>query len=126
MAAPHGGVASDWAIDTGYSVVQFGVKHLGFTTAHGRFTDIRGTIRCGDTAHPAFASVEVIIAAASIATGDIQQDTYLRSTDFLDVERYATISFTSTRVERMAKNRLGVTGNLTIRGVTRQVMLETT
>jgi polyisoprenoid-binding protein YceI len=105
--------------------VQFVVKHLGFTTARGRFTDIQGTIHCGDTVHLVSASVEVTIATASIATGDIQQDAYLRSADFLDVHRYPTISFTSTRVDRMAKDRFGVIGDLSIRGVTRQVVLET-
>jgi polyisoprenoid-binding protein YceI len=119
-------VARDWTIDTAYTVVQFVVKHLGFTTVRGRFSDARGTIHCRDTGHPASASAQVTIAAASIATGGIQQDAYLRSADFLDVERYPTISFTSTRVERMAKGRLRVTGDLTIRDVTRQIVLETT
>jgi polyisoprenoid-binding protein YceI len=109
-ALPAVGVAGDWTINTGYTLVQFAVKQLGFTTAHGRFIDIWGTIHCGDEADPASASVEATIAAASIATGDIRQDAYLRSTAFLDVERYPTITFTSTRVERMAKDRLRVTG----------------
>jgi polyisoprenoid-binding protein YceI len=119
-------VAGDCTIDTGYSVVQFVVKHLGFTTVRGRFTDIRGANHCGDNTDPASASVGVTTAAASIATGNIQQNAYLRSADFLDVARYPTMSFTSTRVERMAKGRLGVTGDLTIRDVTRQIVLETT
>jgi polyisoprenoid-binding protein YceI len=125
-APPQSEVVSDWTIDTGYSVVQFAVKHLGFTTARGRFTDIRGTIHCGDKTDPASTSVEVTIAAASIVTGDIQQDAFLRSTDFLDVERYPTIKFASTRVERTAKDRLRVTGDLIIRDVARQIVLETT
>jgi polyisoprenoid-binding protein YceI len=125
VAPPQSEVVSDWAIDTAYSEVQFAVKHLGLTTARGRFSDIRGMIHCGEKANSASASVEVTIAAASIATDDIEQDAYLRSADFLGVERYPTVSFTSTRVERMAKGRLRVTGDLTIRDVTRQVMLET-
>jgi polyisoprenoid-binding protein YceI len=119
-------VAGDCTIDTGYSVVQFVVKHPGFTTVRGRFIDNWGAIHCGDNTDPASASVEVTIAAASIATGNIEQDAYLRSAGFLDVARYPMISFTSTRVERMAKGRLRVTGDLTIRDVTRQIMLETT
>jgi polyisoprenoid-binding protein YceI len=119
-------VAGDWTIDTGYRVVQFVVKHLGFTTVRGRFIDIWGANHCGDNTDPASASVEVTIAAASIATGDIEQAAYLRSGDFLDVARYPTISFTSTRVEWMAKGRLRVTGDLTIRDVTCQIELEIT
>lgn len=125
-APPQSEVVNDWTIDTAYSEVQFAVKHFGFTTARGRFTDIQGVIHCGNNANPASASLEVIIPAASIATGDIEQDVYLRSADFLNVRRYPTISFTSTHVERTAKGRLRVTGDLTIRDVTRQVVLETT
>jgi polyisoprenoid-binding protein YceI len=125
-ASPQSEVASHWTIDTAHSVVQFAVKHLGFTTARGRFSDVQGVIHCGNKANSAIASIEVAIAAASIATGDIRQDANLRSADFLDVERYPTISFTSICVERMAKGRLGVTGDMTIRDVIRQVMLETT
>jgi polyisoprenoid-binding protein YceI len=125
-APPQSEVVGDWTIDTGFTVVQFFIKHLGFTTVRGRFIDIRGAIHCGDNTDPASASVEVTIAAASIATGNIEQDAYLRSAGFLDVARYPMISFTSTRVERMAKGRLWVTGDLTIRDVTRQIVLETT
>jgi len=125
-APPQAGLASDWTIDTAYTLVQFAVKHLGFTTAHGRFPDIWGTIHCGDEIEPASASVEATIAAASIATGDIRLDAYLRSADFLNVRRYPRITFTSTRVERVAKDRLQVTGDLTIRDVTREVVLEAT
>jgi polyisoprenoid-binding protein YceI len=96
VAPPQSEVVSDWTIDTAYSVVQFTVKHLGFTTARGRFTDIRRMIHCGDKVNPASASVEVTIAAASIATGDIQQDAYLHSADFLDGDRLRGASPTAT------------------------------
>ena len=125
-ATPQVGPATDWTIDTAYSLVQFAVKHLGLTTARGRFTDVRGTIQCGDEADPASASVEATIAAASIATGDIELDASLRSADFLDVERYPRITFTSMRLEPTARGQLRVTGALTIRAVTREVVLETT
>ena len=123
---PQSEVVSDWTIDTAYSVVQFTVKHLGFTTARDRFTDVQGVIHCGNKSNSGSASVEVTIPAASIAAGDIEQDAYLRSADFLDDEHYPTMSFTSTRVERAAKGRLRVTGDLTIRDVTRQVVMEAT
>jgi polyisoprenoid-binding protein YceI len=97
-----------------------------FTTVKGRFTSVRGLIHCADEADPSCASVEAEIDAASIDTGDEQRDAHLRSAEFLDVERYPTITFTSTRVERVSADDLRVIGNLTIRGVTRDGILATT
>ena len=125
-APPQVGARSEWAIDRAHSLVEFAVKHMMFTTVRGRFTDVRGTIRCPDEADPACASVEVEIAAASIDTGDAQRDAHLRGEDFLDVERYPTITFGSTRVERTGEDELRVVGDLTVRGVTRPVTLATT
>jgi len=122
----HGGVRSAWAIDAKHSLVQFAVKHMMFTTVRGRFTEVRGTIHCTDESDPGSASVEAEIDTASIDTGDADRDAHLRSPDFLDVEQYPTITFKSTRVERVAEDELRVTGDLTIRGVTREVSLATT
>ena len=120
------GAKSEWRIDAAHSLVQFAVKHMMFTTVRGRFTDVQGLIHCPDEADPSRASVEATIAAASIDTGDANRDAHLRSEDFLDVERYPTITFRSTRVERMTEDQLQITGDLTIRGVSREVMLDTT
>lgn len=126
QAPPQVGMASDWTIDAAHSLVQFAVRHMLFTTVRGRFTDVQGVIHCEDEADPASASVEAIIAAASIQTGDDTRDAHLRSADFLDAERYPTIIFRSTRVDRRTEDQLQVIGDLTIRDVTRPVALETT
>ena len=125
-APPRTGTPSVWEIDAAHSLVQFAVKHMMFTTVRGRFTDIQGKIHCVDEADPATASVEAVIAAASITTGDEQRDAHLRSADFLDVETYPAITFTSTQVERTGEDQLRIVGDLTIRDVTRSVTLETT
>jgi polyisoprenoid-binding protein YceI len=124
-AARHG-EASEWAIDPTHSMVQFAVRHMMFTTVRGRFTDVRGTIHCRDEGHLESASVEVVIDAASIHTGDPQRDAHLRGEDFLDVEHYPTITFVSTRVVPTTEDQFRVVGNLTIRDVTREEVLETT
>ena len=124
--APAVGTRSVWAIDAKHSLVQVAVKHMMFTTVRGRFTGVRGTIHCVDEADPSCASVEAEIAAASIDTGDAQRDAHLRGEDFLDAERFPTITFKSTRVERVGEDELRVTGDLTIRGVTRETTLDTT
>jgi polyisoprenoid-binding protein YceI len=125
-APPEVGTASDWTIDAAHSLVQFAVKHMMFTTVRGRFTRVEGTIHCPDESDPASASVEAAIDAASIDTGDEGRDAHLRSADFLDVEQYPKITFKSTRVERTGEDQLRIAGDLTIRGETREVTLETT
>ena len=125
-APPQAGKRSVWTIDAAHSLVEFAVKHMMFTTVRGRFKEVSGTIRCPDEADPGCASVEAEIAAASIDTGDEKRDGHLRGEDFLDAERFPTITFKSTRVERTGEDQLRVVGDLTIRGVTREVGLETT
>ena len=115
---------STWTIDPSHSHVEFAVKHMMFTTVRGSFERLSGTIRL-DEANVANSSVEVEIEAASISTRDEKRDAHLRSADFFDVERYPTITFRSTRVEPVGENRLKVTGDLTMHGVTREVVLDT-
>jgi len=117
---------STWEIDPAHSVIEFSVKHMMFTTVRGRFKRVRGTIRCLDGDDCREATVEAEIDAASIDTADEARDAHLRGPDFLDVDRYPTISFKSTRVERTGQDQFRVIGDLTIRGVTREVTLETT
>jgi polyisoprenoid-binding protein YceI len=124
--AARAGEASAWAIDPAHSLVQFAVRHMMFTTVRGRFTDVRGTIHCRDEGQLESASVEVIIDAASIHTGDPQRDAHLRGEDFLDVEHYPTITFVSTRVVPTTEDQFRVVGELTIRDVTREEVLDTT
>jgi polyisoprenoid-binding protein YceI len=113
-----------WQIDPKHTLVEFAVSYLAFTTVKGSFDGVSGTIRADDQ-DPARSSVDVEIDAASLDTREGRRDTHLRSSDFLDVERYPTITFTSTRVEVLAPNRWRVQGDLTIRGTTRPVILET-
>ena len=116
--------ATTWQIDAKHSLVEFAVKHMMFTTVKGRFSDVSGTI-IYDEADPARSSVEVEIAAASIDTRDESRDAHLRSGDFFDVERFPTITFKSTRVETAGRDKLRVTGDFTIRDVTREIVLDT-
>lgn len=111
-----------WTIDPSHSVVEFSVKHMMFATVKGRFTEVDGTITV-DNANIANSSVDVTIGAASIDTRDAKRDEHLRSADFFDVETFPTLTFKSTSVEAKG-NDLKVTGDLTIHGVTKQVVLD--
>lgn len=111
-----------WELDPAHTNAGFVARHLMVTKVRGRFTDASGRIRVGEG--PEDSLVEVEIAAASIDSGDEDRDAHLRSPDFLDVERFPTIGFRSTRVERTGERTLRVEGDLTIRDVTRPVVLD--
>jgi polyisoprenoid-binding protein YceI len=117
---------STWQIDPNHSLVEFSAKHLMITTVKGRFTTVSGTIEV-DEQNPDRSRVKAEIASATLVTGAEQRDQHLRSPDFLDVEKFPTISFRSKRIQGTSKNpgdEFRVTGDLTIHGTTREVTLD--
>jgi polyisoprenoid-binding protein YceI len=114
-----------WNIDPAHTDVGFSVKHLMISTVRGRFGDVRGTIILNGP-DLTRASVEAEIAAASIDTRTEQRDAHLRSADFFEVEKYPAITFRSRLVERIKGDRYRIVGDLTIRDITREVVLEGT
>jgi polyisoprenoid-binding protein YceI len=111
-----------YTIDAAHSSIEFAVKHMMITTVKGRFADVNGTVRIPEGGQP---SVDVTIAAASIDTRSEQRDNHLRSADFFDAEKYPSLRFVSTRAER-SNHGWTLTGELTIRDVTRPVTLQVT
>lgn len=114
---------STWTIDPAHSSVEFAVKHMVFATAKGRFTDVKGTITL-DEDDIAKSRVDVEIDPASVDTHDDGRNAHLRNADFFDVETFPTITFTSMAVERTKGDDLKVTGDLTMHGVTKPVVLD--
>lgn len=114
---------STWTIDPAHTLVEFAVKHMMISTVKGRFGEVSGTIVL-DEGDLSRSRVEVAIPTASIDTRQPQRDEHLRSADFFDVEAHPEIQFRSRRVEAQGGGRLRVVGDLTIRGVTREVALE--
>jgi polyisoprenoid-binding protein YceI len=117
-----------WTIDPAHSTVEFAVKHMMFTTVRGRFKQLTGTISA-DEQNPDRSHVEVEIEASSIDTGAADRDNHLRSADFLDVQSQPKITFRSKRVQGAYKkegDRFKVVGDLTIRGKSIEVTLDTT
>ncbi|HEV3483994.1 MAG TPA: YceI family protein [Vicinamibacterales bacterium] len=112
-----------WEIDSSHSGIHFSVRHLVIAKVRGQFSRWTGTVQVPDGDFTR-ASLEVAIDAASIDTGVADRDAHLRSADFLDVERFPELTFTSTQVEPAGKDRLRVNGQLTIKGVTRDVTLD--
>jgi polyisoprenoid-binding protein YceI len=112
-----------WEIDSSHSGIHFSVRHLVIAKVRGQFSRWTGAVVVPDNDFDR-ASLEVVIDAASIDTGVTDRDAHLRSGDFFDVERFPEITFKSTEVTRTAIDHLRVTGELTIKGVTRDVVLD--
>jgi polyisoprenoid-binding protein YceI len=117
------GAASTWQIDPNHSSAQFAVRHLAISTVRGAFTKVNGTVQLDDK-DISKSSVEVTIDAASVDTRVENRDKDLRSDHFFDVEKYPTLTFKSTKVEQVEPGKLKVTGDLTLHGVTKPVILE--
>jgi len=113
---------STWNLDTAHTVVSFTARHLMITKVRGIFKDVTGTVEL-DEIDPTRSSVTVSIPTATVDTGSEARDNHLRSADFLDAGQYPTMEFRSTKIERTG-DRDAITGDLTIRGVTRPVTLD--
>lgn len=113
----------NWQVDGAHSAVNLTVRHMVISKVRGRFTKWDAKLAL-DSTDLARSSVEVEIDASSIDTGVADRDAHLRSPDFLDAQKYPKLRYRSRRVEGVAKDRLRVVGDLTIRDVTREVVLD--
>jgi len=114
-----------WQLDPYHTQIEFAAKHLGFMTVRGHFLEVALTSDI-DPDHPEMSSVEVTIQTASIHTGTEARDNDLRTSNFLEVDKYPVITFTSTSVQPAGPDQYTLTGDLTIKGITRPVPLEVT
>ena len=112
-----------WQIDPNHSTAQFAVKHLGVSTVRGAFTKVGGSATY-DMANPGKSSVDVSIDASSVDTRVQMRDNDLRSPNFLDVQKYPTITFKSKAAKAAGAGKLQIVGDLTIHGVTKEVVLD--
>ncbi len=117
------GQARSWQIDPNHSAAQFSVRHMGISTVRGAFTKISGTA-VYDPADPSKTTLEATIDASSIDTRVERRDNDLRSPNFFDVAKYPSLTFKSTKVEAAGAGKLKITGDLSIHGVTKQVVLD--
>lgn len=120
QAAATPGTLTTWAIDPAHSAAEFKVKHMMIANVKGKFSNLSGTLKL-DEADPSRSTVEAVIPAATISTGDEQRDAHLKSADFFHVEKFTELTFKSTAVKTAAPGELAVTGDLTMHGVTKPV-----
>jgi polyisoprenoid-binding protein YceI len=122
LAVPAFAATTTWTLDPNHTNAQFTVRHLGISNVQGEFTKISGTVQLDD-ADPSNSSIDVTIDVNSIDTRVAMRDNDLKSEHFLNAAMYPTITFKSTKVEKTG-DEYKVTGNLTIRGVTKEVVLD--
>jgi polyisoprenoid-binding protein YceI len=113
-----------WQVDPTHSSIEFEIKHMMIATVRGRFTEFEGTLVAAEDI--ADSRAYGMVKAASIDTNSPDRDAHLRSPDFFDVEHYPEIRYESTRIEPLGGPLFRVTGDLTIKDVTREVQLEAT
>ncbi len=113
-----------WAIDAAHTAVEFSVRHLMISSVKGRFGTVTGTVVTDPDQTK--GDVDITIDAASIDTRQEQRDTHLRSADFFDVEKFPTLTFRSRKITEVRGDSFKVVGDLTIRGISREVVLDVT
>jgi len=123
VAIPAFASAANYDIDPAHTRVEFAVKHMMVATVRGDFTKVSGTVTLDDK-DPHKSSVHATIDAASITTGVDKRDAHLRSPDFFDVAKFPTLTFASTSFTRVADGKYKVSGELTMHGVTKPIVLE--
>jgi polyisoprenoid-binding protein YceI len=114
---------STYQIDPVHSHLQFAVRHLMVSNVRGTFTGVKGTVNY-DPANPAATTVDAVIDVNTVNTNDEQRDGHLKSPDFFDAAQYPVMTFKGTQVEKESDSEFKVTGNLTLHGVTKPVVLK--
>jgi polyisoprenoid-binding protein YceI len=122
LAFPLAALAATWNIDPEHSTIGFKVKHLMVSNVQGNFGKYTGTVDINDK-DITRSKVEVSIDTSSINTNVVKRDDHLRSADFFDVAKYPAMTFVSKKVAKAGKDKLKVTGDLTLHGVTKEVVL---
>ncbi|HET8921705.1 MAG TPA: YceI family protein [Candidatus Acidoferrum sp.] len=123
LLLPASAATSDWKIDSQHSSAQFSVRHMAISTVRGAFSKVNGTVALDDK-DITKSVVDVTIDANTVDTREPDRDNDLRSDKFFDVAHYPTITFKSKKVEQAAPGKLKVTGDLTIRGTAKEVVLD--
>ena len=123
LASPAIGQVETWKIDPAHSAAQFAVRHMGISTVRGEFRKVSGSVSY-DPADPGKTWLDATIDATTVDTRVDMRDNDLRSPNFLDVQKYPTITFKSKRAEPAGPGKIKITGDLTIHGVAKEVVLD--
>ncbi len=122
-ALPQGLTAGTWTIDPVHSEFTFTARHAGVSKVRGHFEEISGTVEAGGSLEDSSVSAEAVVA--SISTRNEQRDGHLKTSDFFAADQFPTLNFTSTAVKPKSDSEFDLVGDLTMRGVTREVVFAT-
>ena len=122
LASAAAASAGEWQVDPAHSSAQFSVRHMMISTVRGQFQKMTGTVNLNE-ADVTKSAIDITIDAASIDTREPKRDGHLRSPDFFDTEKFPTLTFKSTKIEKAGDGQYSVTGDLTMHGVTHPVTL---
>jgi polyisoprenoid-binding protein YceI len=123
LAASGLAATSPWRIDPQHTAAQFSVRHLTISTVRGQFSNVKGTVQWDDE-DITKSTVDISIDVNSVDTREPKRDGHLKSADFFDAAKYPEMTFKSKKIEKAADGKLKVTGDLTIRGTTKEVILD--
>lgn len=123
LGIPAMAQSTQWELDPNHSSAQFAVRHMGISTVRGTFTKLNGTAQY-DPVSPKNDSVEVTIDTSTVDTRVQMRDNDLRSDHYFDVQKYPTMTFKSTKIESAGADKLKITGDLTLHGVTKPITLD--
>jgi len=123
LAAASSVQGQTWTIDASHSAAHFAVRHMMVSTVRGDMGKITGTVTF-DSAKPTAGSIEATVDVTGIDTREAGRDKHLKSADFFDVEKFPTITFKSKRIDPVAAGGFKITGDLTMKGVTKEVVLD--
>jgi polyisoprenoid-binding protein YceI len=123
LAVSSPAATTTWQIDPAHTAAGFSVKHMMIATVRGQFKGVTGTVNWDDQ-DLSNSIVDVTIDANTVDTGEPKRDADLKSANFFDVAHYPTITFRSTKIERISAAKMKVAGNLTIHGITKPVVLD--
>src|SRR5438477_2280149 len=123
LTIPAGATTSTWQIDPAHTAAGFSVKHMVIATVRGQFKAVTGTVNWDDQ-DISKSTVDVTIDANTVDTSEPKRDADLKSPNFFDVANYPTITFKSNQIEKVSAGKLQVTGDLTIHGTTKEVVLD--
>jgi polyisoprenoid-binding protein YceI len=123
LSLPAAAASSNWQIDPAHSAAQFSVRHMAISTVRGGFSNVKGTVVLDDQ-DVTKSSVNVTIDVSTVDTREPNRDKDLKSDKFFDAEHFPTMTFKSKKVEQAGSGKLKVTGDLTIRGTTKEVILD--
>jgi polyisoprenoid-binding protein YceI len=123
LFVPASARASTWEIDPAHTSIEFSVRHMMVSTVKGQFEKVKGSLELDDK-DVTKSTVEVTIDVGSVNTHEPKRDGHLKSADFFDTAKFPTATFKSTKVQKAGKNKLKVTGELSLHGVTKPVVLE--